>query len=81
MKKNMRKVLSLVLAMVMMLSLSVTTFAAENDDSSASYSVTIYFQRVYRNDSGAIDSRSDLNDGNAVVVSITSGQTLKEAIV
>lgn len=77
MKKNMRKILSLVLAMVMILSLSVTAFAA--DGTTTTYTVSIYVQDAMRDADDNIVYATAYNT-TPITVDVEAGSTLKAAI-
>lgn len=76
MKKMSKRLVALLLAAVMVMGLSITTFASTN----TTHQVTIYLQRATRNSNGAVISRSSLNSGQPVVVTVNNGQTYKDAI-
>lgn len=74
--KHTKRVLALLLSMVMILSLSLTALAGDND---TGYSVSIYVQEAIRDTDGSVSSTYVYTD-SPIVVTVTSGQTLKDAV-
>lgn len=74
--KTTKRILSMVLALVMVMCLSVTAFAAE---SSATYSVSIYVQDAMRDADDNVVYNSPYIT-SPIIVYVSEGETLKDAI-